>query len=64
MVYPLTTDVWPIAVARAAPSRRARCWTAVVKNEDEETSSQRSKLERANLRLCGVAESAGGIYVV
>jgi hypothetical protein len=34
-------------VASLIPSRRERCWTAVVKNEDDWTSSQRSKLRQA-----------------
>lgn len=35
-----------MALARVIPSRSERCWTAVVKNEDDDTSSQRSKLEK------------------
>ena len=38
-----------MAVANVAPMRSARCWTAVVKKDEESTSSQRSKLKQAVL---------------
>jgi hypothetical protein len=40
-VYVLASS--PSAVASAAPSRRERCCTAVVKKDEDWTSSQRSK---------------------
>jgi hypothetical protein len=43
VVQPETGDVWPIVFASRMPSRSERCWAAVVKNEFEFTSSQRSK---------------------
>ena len=39
-----------MAVANVAPMRSARCWTAVVKKDEESTSSQRSKLVKVLVR--------------
>ena len=44
--YDGTVEARLSAVARRRPSRRARCWTAVVKKDEELTSSQRSNLRR------------------
>lgn len=46
-------DARPSLVARVAPSMRERCWTAVVKKELDETSSQRSKLWEKRIRRYG-----------
>jgi hypothetical protein len=45
-VYVEEEEVTPSLVARVAPSRMDRCCTAVVKNDEELTSSQRSNLQR------------------
>ena len=48
-----------MAVANVAPMRSARCWTAVVKKDEESTSSQRSKLRdvRRCLTTCALINS-------
>jgi SH3-like domain-containing protein len=43
VVYVVARVESPRAVANVAPWRRARCWTAMVKKDDPDTSSQRSK---------------------
>lgn len=61
-LYRLLEAVWPICAASAAPSRRALCCTAVVKKEDENVSSQRSKLQIHTVIVLDV--SFGGIHTL